>query len=171
MTDGSPGCALCRGPEGDRELGRNQVWEDRLWRLTTATEGEVAGLSYLEPKRHIPYITNLDGDEARTLGFVIALTTSALKEVTGAEVVYIYVFGDGIPHLHLHLAPRRHRDPLNDTMIRGEPTETPLPSGATSFVSREFPQLPARQHEVVRERLARALREDAAEKGHRGGVV
>jgi diadenosine tetraphosphate (Ap4A) HIT family hydrolase len=162
MAEGVPGCTLCRGPEGDKELERVQVWEDRLWRLTTARGGELAGFSYLEPKRHIPHITDLDGVEARTFGAVLARTTSAIRNATGAEVVYVYVFGDGIPHLHLHLAPHRRGDPLSDRIIRGELVETPLPSGATSFVSREFPQLPASQHEAVRERLARALNDAPA---------
>jgi diadenosine tetraphosphate (Ap4A) HIT family hydrolase len=157
MAESVPGCTLCRGPEGDKELERVQVWEDRLWRLTTALGGELVGFSYLEPKRHIPHISDLDGDEARTFGAVLARTTSALRDATGAEVVYIYVFGDGIPHLHLHLAPHRRGDPLNDRMIRGELVETQLPSGATSFVSREFPQLPDSEHEAVRARLSRAL--------------
>ena len=43
------------GWTGDAELGREQVWEDALWRLTTSVgPGDVTpGFSYLEPKRHI----------------------------------------------------------------------------------------------------------------------
>jgi len=122
-----------------------------------ATEGEIAGFSYLEPKRHVPHITDLEGDEARTLGPVLALVTRALREATEAEVVYLYVFGGGIPHLHIHLAPHRSGDALNDRMIRGEVTETHLPNGATWFVSKEFPPLPASVHSQVRERLCRTL--------------
>ena len=42
------------------------------------------------------------------------------------EVVYVYIFGDGVPHLHLHLAPHRPGDALNDQMIRGEIVEEKL---------------------------------------------
>ena len=150
-------CALCRGPEGDKELDRIQVWEDRLWRLTMARSGEVAGFSFLEPKRHIPHIPDLDGEEARTFGAVLAKTARAIRDAARAEVVYIYVFGEGIPHLHLHLAPHRKGDPLNDHMLRGELIETPLPSGATAIVSRDFPQLPASEHEETQERIRQAL--------------
>lgn len=153
----STNCVLCRGAAGDEELDRVQVWENEQWRLTTSQSGEVAGFSFLEPKRHIPHITDLDGEEAKTFGTVLARTTSSIRDATGAEVVYIYVFGEGIPHLHLHLAPHRQGDPLNDHMIRGELMETPLPSGATAVVSREFPQLPAADHEDVRQRIRRAL--------------
>ncbi len=157
MAERGIGCALCQGPEGDEGLGRVQVWEDNLWRLTTVREGELLGFSYLEPKRHIPHITDLDGEEARTLGNVLARTTSAVRSATEAELVYIYVFGGGIPHLHFHLAPHRQGDALNDCMIRGEVTETKLPSGATATVSRDYPQLPTSQHDEVRERIRRVL--------------
>jgi diadenosine tetraphosphate (Ap4A) HIT family hydrolase len=150
-------CVLCRGPSGDSELGRVQAWEDAHWRLTVATEGEIAGFSYLEPKRHVPHITDLEGEEARTLGFVLALVTRALREAADAEVVYLYIFGEGIPHLHIHLAPHKSGDALNDRMIRGEVTETHLPSGATVFVSKDFPPLPVSVHSQVRERLRRVL--------------
>jgi diadenosine tetraphosphate (Ap4A) HIT family hydrolase len=122
-----------------------------------ATDGEIAGFAHLEPKRHVPNITELDGDEARTLGPVLAFVTRALKEATGSELVYLYVFGGGVPHLHFHLAPHRRGDALNDRMVRGEVIETPLPSGATAFASKEFPPLPASVHAKVQERLRNLL--------------
>jgi diadenosine tetraphosphate (Ap4A) HIT family hydrolase len=155
-------CVLCRGPAGDPELGRVQVWENRLWRLTTVMEGELLGFSYLEPKRHIPHLTDLDGEEARTLGPVLARVTRILQEATDAELVYVYVFGGGIPHLHLHLAPHHEGDALNAQFIRGEVTEVHLPNGATSLVSKEFPPLPASAHARVLERL-RVLLADSDE--------
>ena len=119
-----------------------QVWEDELWRVTTSVSGDpVPGFSYLEPKRHIPFITDLGGDEALSFGPVMARVTGALKEATGAEVVYVYVFGEGIAHLHVHLAPHRKGDGLNDQMVKGALVEQQLPSGATLLVSREFPPL------------------------------
>ena len=139
-------------------MSRIQVWEDRLWRVTTSVAGEVLGFSFLEPKRHIPGVTELDGEEARTFGETLARVTRVLKEVAGAELVYVYVFGGGIPHLHVHLAPHRTGDALNEQMIRGEVGEVKLPSGATVFVSKDYPQIPQEQHrrlaEDVRSRLA-----------------
>jgi diadenosine tetraphosphate (Ap4A) HIT family hydrolase len=83
------------------------VWADEHWRLTTSVGADdpIPGFSYLEPKRHIPDVTDLDGEEARTLGGVLARVTTALPDVTDSEVVYVYVFGEGIRHLHFHLAP------------------------------------------------------------------
>ncbi len=152
-------CPFCRGADADAELERIEVWQDFHWRLTVSLSAEVAGFAYLEPKRHIAYIHELDGNEAGTFGAALAKCTSALKEATGADVIYIYIFGDGVPHLHLHLAPHRAGDALNDQMIRGEILEEKLPNGMTRFHSREFPGLPrdelARTAESVREILLR----------------
>ena len=57
------------------------VWEDSLWRLSISTSGVTTGFAYLEPKRHIPHITDLSGEEAVTFGLVLAphRTGDALK--------------------------------------------------------------------------------------------
>lgn len=149
-------CVLCRGAEADAELMRIEVWSDDLWRLTTGTHGEILGFSYLEPKRHIPYITELDGEEARTFGEVLAKVTSALRDATQAEVVYIYVFGTGVPHLHLHLVPHREGDAANEAIIKGELVEEPQPSGVTIFYSKDYPPLPEADSRAAAERI-RAL--------------
>lgn len=138
-------CPMCRGAAADEELERIEVWQDAHWRLTVSLSSEVAGFAYLEPKRHIRYVTELDGPEAATFGPALARSTSALKEAAGAEVAYVYIFGDGVPHLHVHLAPHRAGDALNDQMIRGELTEEKLPNGMTRFSSSEFPPLPREQ--------------------------
>jgi diadenosine tetraphosphate (Ap4A) HIT family hydrolase len=161
MSDIGLDCHLCRGSAGDAALGRTQVWEDAHWRLTMSLEAEVLGFSYLETKRHIPYITDLDGEEARTFGEVLARVTRALREETGAELVYLYVFGGGIPHLHVHLAPHRQGDALNGQIIRGEVVEEKLESGAVRSTSKEFPPLPEAEHRAVAHRVGQRLSERA----------
>jgi diadenosine tetraphosphate (Ap4A) HIT family hydrolase len=153
----NPDCVICRGPDGDAELDRVEVVDDGLWRLSMSLDSYTPGFSYLEPKRHIPHITDLDGDEARTFGGVLARVSSVLREATGAEVVYLYVFGDGVPHLHLHLAPHRAGDALSSDIIRGELKATPLPSGATSLVSKDFPPLPRAELESLAQRVRTEL--------------
>ena len=154
------GGLMCAGVERDSELGRVEVWSDNTWRLTTSVgpADTTPGFSYLEPRRHIPYVTDLDGEEAATLGPVLARCTSALKAATGAELVYVYVFGGGVPHphLHVHLAPHTQGDALNDALLRGAFKEQALPSGATAYVSLDFSSLPTDELEAVAQRV-RAL--------------
>jgi diadenosine tetraphosphate (Ap4A) HIT family hydrolase len=142
---------------GDAELQRSQVWEDALWRLTLSLEAEVLGFAYLEPKRHIPHITDLAGEEARTFGEVLARVTRVLRDETGAELVYVYIFGGGVPHLHVHLAPHRSNDALNTQMIRGEVINEELPSGAGRYISKDFPPLPEQEQRDVARRVQQRL--------------
>lgn len=155
-------CFLCQGPDSDADMGREQVWEDDLWRLTTSIgPGDpIPGFSYLEPKRHIPFITDLDGPEARTFGLVISRCAAALKVATAAELVYVYVFGGGIPHLHVHLAPHTTGDALNDAMLKGEFEEQPMDSGATMLMSKDYPDVPTERLRVVADRTRGLLAAD-----------
>jgi diadenosine tetraphosphate (Ap4A) HIT family hydrolase len=155
MTDAD--CALCRGPAVDAELDRVEVWRDQHWRLTMATGGETLGFSYLEPIRHIPYLADLDGPEAATFGPAIARASAVLREATGTRLVYAYVFGGGIPHLHVHLAPNVPEGVLNTALISGPVTEEKLPSGASRITSLDHPELPASDIAAVIERVRAAL--------------
>lgn len=144
---------MCRGPAADAELERIEVWADAHWRLTVSLATRVPGFAYLEPKRHIAYITDLDGEEARTFGTALATSTRALKEAAGADIVYVYIFGGGVPHFHVHLAPHRAGDALNDQMIRGEVFEEKLPNGMTRLISHEFPAVPREELAEIAERV------------------
>ncbi len=157
MNNQNESCILCRGAAADTNLHRIQVWENPLWRLSVSLDAEVLGFAYLEPKRHIPHITDLNGDEARTFGEVLARVTSVLREATGAELVYIYVFGGGVPHLHVHLAPHREGDALNTQIIRGEIISETLPSGAGVSYSKDFPPLPEEEQRAVALKIKQRL--------------
>lgn len=154
-------CVLCAGSSMDHALMVEEVWADDLWRLTTVRVGELAGYSYLSPRRHIPYITDLDGEEAATFGAVVARTTQAIKEETGAELVYVYVFGGGVDHFHAHLAPHREPgSPLIDDPIKGAKHMTRLPTGEEVWSSDRY-QLQSADImnaaiEGIRQRMARA---------------
>ena len=120
-------------------------------------DAEVLAFSYLEPKRHIPHLTDLDGEEAHSFGEILARVSRVLQEETGAELVYVYIFGGGVPHLHVHLAPHHSNDGLNTQIIRGDFTEEKLESGAVRYVSKEFPSLPQEEQQAVADRIRQRL--------------
>jgi diadenosine tetraphosphate (Ap4A) HIT family hydrolase len=160
-------CALCSGARIDGELGRVQVWEDALWRLTTSVGpgNPTLASSYLEPKRHIATIADLDGAEAATFGLVIARCSAVLRSVLEVPLVYVYVFGGGAGHLHVHLAPHVDGDALTTSMIRGELAEVTLPSGVRGWESVDFPGLPEGQLVEVADRLRAAFTDGVAGQG------
>jgi hypothetical protein len=95
-----------------------------LWKETGANRGRARSP---EPHRHIPYITDLDGPEAQTLGSVLARVTAALRAAVGAELTYAYIFGDRVPHLHVNLAPHTDGDALvgGPGLVRSDASEVP----------------------------------------------
>jgi diadenosine tetraphosphate (Ap4A) HIT family hydrolase len=151
-----PSCGLCAGSGLPADAGR-YVWDDELWRLWTATRGSVPGFSILMPKRHVPHITDLAGMEAATLGDALGRSTRALQQATGTQVVYVYVFGEGIAHLHIHLAPHRSGDALSSAMLRGRVSEEALPSGATVIRSLDFPERPEKELTETADAIAKLL--------------
>lgn len=113
----SSDCSICTG-RADETFSRRELWRNQRWRLTISTYRDVFGFSYLEPIRHIRYITELDGAEAAEFGPLLSKITSALRLVTGSRLIYVYIFGDHIPHLHVHLAPHYEGDAFTDGVIR-----------------------------------------------------
>jgi diadenosine tetraphosphate (Ap4A) HIT family hydrolase len=150
-------CIICAARGGDDALHRVEVWRDDLWRLTVSLDAEVLGFAYLEPIRHIATIADLDGPEAASFGATIARASQSLKAATGAGFVYVYIFGDGVQHLHVHLAPHRPGDALNSQMIRGEIVSEKLDNGFERFFSREFPALPEADQQRVAESVRKQL--------------
>jgi diadenosine tetraphosphate (Ap4A) HIT family hydrolase len=146
-------CTICRAESGDPDLDRVEVWRDGLWRLSMARHGPTLGFAYLEPIRHIPHLEDLDGEEARSFGPAIAKASQMLKRASGSGLVYAYVFGGGIPHLHMHLAPNQPEGVLNTALIAGEIEERPLPSGASEIISKDHPDLPEADVAAVIERV------------------
>ena len=66
----------------------------------------IGAIFVAEPKRHASGLGDLTDREAAALGLLVNGLARALKEVAGAEHVYSFVFGDGLAHQHVVLAPR-----------------------------------------------------------------
>ena len=114
--DSTADCLVCRK---HREQGSpvpgGPIGQDELVLVshigTPDTLGATATTTYLghllvEPRRHAPGLADLTGAEARAVGWWCPRASWALRDVSGAEHVYAAVFGDGVPHLHVHLLPR-----------------------------------------------------------------
>ena len=130
-------CSICNG-KANALFKRIEVWSNGRWRLTTTTYRAVKGLCYLEPVRHIRYITEIDGQEASEFGPVLSSAASALKAATGAEFIYVYIYGGHIPHLHVHLAPHREGDVFYGDLVKEgiELSEEVMPPDEVAAVSR-----------------------------------
>jgi diadenosine tetraphosphate (Ap4A) HIT family hydrolase len=61
--------------------------------------------------------------------------TSALKEATGADLVYVTIFGERHAHLHLNLAPHREGDALTGGPGMARPDAQPVPEDRLRMVA------------------------------------
>lgn len=106
----SKGCFVCeKHRRGDAAEGGVLLEDDLIYVghvHTLAGPTAYRGHLVVEPKRHVSGIGDLNDSEAAALGRASSRVARLLQEVGGAEHVYMYVLGDEVPHLHLHLVPR-----------------------------------------------------------------
>jgi diadenosine tetraphosphate (Ap4A) HIT family hydrolase len=78
------------------------------------------GYLFIEPKRHVPELADLSEAEAQAIGLFATRLAQALMHTEGAEHIYAFVIGDGVPHVHMHVigrypgAPRQYWGPRVD---------------------------------------------------------
>ncbi|MBX3355164.1 MAG: hypothetical protein KF724_05640 [Phycisphaeraceae bacterium] len=100
-------CAICNLREpGERLTGVTR------WRVRPHPEPvPMAGWLIVDLDRHAEGWHAIDSDEASEFGHLMQRLSSALREASGAERIYLLSFTEMVPHLHAHLAPRHGSDP------------------------------------------------------------
>lgn len=102
-------CPFCRQQQGEVPVVGGVLYEDHhVYACHLQREGEPTylGSVQVETKRHVPTYAELTEDEARALGLLVSRISRALKVCTGVEHVYVYFFGEVIPHLHTFVVAR-----------------------------------------------------------------
>lgn len=100
-------CLTCQFNEkADPEIG-GVIWETQFWRVEHSM-GNSAGVGAMVVKlrRHAEWLEELTDDESGTLGPVLGKVTKAMREVTGAERVYVNLWNESSRHVHFLLQPR-----------------------------------------------------------------
>jgi diadenosine tetraphosphate (Ap4A) HIT family hydrolase len=110
MTEPTTRCFICEKHRVGEAAQGGVLYQDELVYAghTHALDGPTAYSGYLmvEPKRHAAGLGDLTDAEASAIGVLANRLARLLKEIEGAEHVYSFVYGDKVPHLHVHLAPR-----------------------------------------------------------------
>jgi len=118
MTPASsaPDCAICRlhadtdtPGSADFEIGRGGLWLLRHH----PDPAPLAGWLLLDARRHLAGPLAFDDREAAGWGPAVRLASQLVQQLTGCERVYAIAFGEGAPHLHLHLIPRHAAAPAS----------------------------------------------------------
>lgn len=104
-------CFICCKQRGEVTIPGGAIYEDDLIYVGHAQIRDGQATTYLgylmvEPKRHAPRLFDLTDAEAQAIGLMIARLSRALRDSEHAEHVYVFVIGDGVPHVHFHVVPR-----------------------------------------------------------------
>jgi diadenosine tetraphosphate (Ap4A) HIT family hydrolase len=104
------GCFICeKHRQGDAAEGGVLFQDDLVYAGHIHTMGNPTayrGWLVVETKRHVTGLGDLTDEEAAAVGRLMNRVARVQKDSEGAEHVYAFVFGDSVPHLHVHLAPR-----------------------------------------------------------------
>lgn len=111
LVEGKVDCPICQKQQGEWLVPGGTIYSNELVYSSHAhfQAGEqTAYLGWLvvEVRRHVPGLTDLTDAEGQALGLLVARLSRALRHLRGAEHVYAFVIGHGVPHLHVHLLPR-----------------------------------------------------------------
>ncbi len=104
-------CLVCRKHRGEASAPGGAIYEDdlifvshaQLWR---DEQTHYLGHVFIETKRHVPELADLNEAEACALGLFTSRVARSLMQVLGVEHVYSFVIGDGVPHVHVHVIGR-----------------------------------------------------------------
>jgi diadenosine tetraphosphate (Ap4A) HIT family hydrolase len=96
-------CLICSQEPVDRALS---VFEDDQWAAGVLAGYEVPGWVILRVRRHALGLAGLSSGELTTFARRARDLVEAVKDVTGAPVAYLMVFGESNPHFHALIAPR-----------------------------------------------------------------
>ncbi|MGE0710832.1 MAG: HIT family protein [Planctomycetota bacterium] len=118
MTDVEDECVACALTKDPRAVPGGRILETSRWHLEHAVAPvPLPGWLILRTIRHTEGITGLDAAEGAELGRLLQLVPQVLKEVTGAERIYVCCFTEVLPHLHIHLIPRAPDEPLRGPQL------------------------------------------------------
>ena len=100
-------CPICRIHHYPSELGAYEIGRGSHWLLRHHPDpAPLVGWLLLDSLRHIEGPAYFNDQEAASWGLAMRYASALLKEQTGCDRVYAIAFGEGAPHLHLHLIPR-----------------------------------------------------------------
>lgn len=111
-TNPSSPCGICRLHDDATNVAAYEIARTDLWLLRHHPDpAPLAGWLLLDARRHVPGPLAFSDREALSWGQAVRHASQLVQQLTGCDRVYAIAFGEGAPHLHLHLIPRQGSDP------------------------------------------------------------
>ncbi|MEB3321353.1 MAG: diadenosine tetraphosphate hydrolase [Synechococcaceae cyanobacterium] len=105
-------CGVCRLHGDAAGTAAFKITRSDLWVLRHHPDpAPLAGWLLLDARRHLAGPLAFSDAEASGWGPAVRHASRLVQRLTGCERVYAIAFGEGAPHLHLHLIPRHAADP------------------------------------------------------------
>ncbi len=111
MTD--PNCIFCKIIS--KQIKSNVVYEDDETVAFLDNDPLFPGHVLLSPREHYETLPDLPADLAGPMMLKMQLMARAVKVAVGAEGTFIAInnqVSQTVPHLHIHIVPRRRKDGL-----------------------------------------------------------
>ncbi|QED46299.1 HIT family protein [Cytobacillus dafuensis] len=107
-------CFICKKHAGELQTSGVRIYEDEyvfVGHIDSDGKPNYLGHIMIDLKRHVPTLAELNPEEAKAFGMIMARVSKALKETEEAEHIYSLVSGNSVPHLHMHLVARYPHTP------------------------------------------------------------
>ena len=108
-----PPCVICSIVEG--RIPAQRVYEDEQCLAFLDIRPVAPGHTMLVPKTHAPRIEDLSSEQAKALFTALHKILAPIRDAVGADATTIGVnngpgSGQEVPHIHIHILPRRRGD-------------------------------------------------------------
>ena len=111
-------CGICHLHQDPPSRERYEISRTDLWVLRHHPDpAPLPGWLLLDSLRHCGGPLAFEPREAESWGLAVRDASQMVQQITGCDRVYAIAFGEGAPHLHLHLIPRFADDPSTSAWL------------------------------------------------------
>ena len=111
-------CGICRLHQDPPSRERYEISRTELWVLRHhPVPAPLPGWLLLDSLRHCGGPLAFEPREAESWGLAVRDASQLVQQITGCVRFYAIAFGEGAPHLHLHLIPRFADDPATSAWL------------------------------------------------------
>jgi diadenosine tetraphosphate (Ap4A) HIT family hydrolase len=111
-------CGICRLHQDPPSRERYEISRTGLWVLRHHPDpAPLPGWLLLDSRRHCGGPLAFEPREAESWGLAVRDASQLVQQITSCDRVYAIAFGEGAPHLHLHLIPRFADDPATSAWL------------------------------------------------------
>lgn len=104
-------CIFCKFTNGEIKI--DFVYEDEQYVAFMDIEPVAKGHILIIPKKHYSFFIEMPEEEFANMNRIVHRLANVLKKATDAEYIHLGIEGVDVPHVHIHLVPRKKGDGLS----------------------------------------------------------